>query len=248
MSVLNYLGLLLPLGIAGFDPTPALLAVYYLSVRPGKRSRRAVFVFCLSIILGIVVWGLLLTAVLGETLNHLPWKQILSWIVSSRQVPVLVGKLVCALLLVTYGIYSIMRIRFHAHRLDSNEMHTKKMRFTSPVGLALFTLGFLAIITFEISFTTYIALSAQQPLPIRSLGLLGWATISQLPLVLLLLLMLYRREAIFGVMIDAIRRRCGRLFAYIVPALCFSLGAILCADVFIYPVLQAILGIFLKTA
>lgn len=221
MHLLNYLGLSFPLGIAGLDPAPALIAALYLAHNSGRRGRRDIHLFGLALILGTAAWGLLLTALVGEKIQRIPWLDIIHWLLHAGWITVAL-KVVAGLALVGYGIYAWRK---------KNKPKPEEDQEKSAKGLAVFVIVFIAIVTTDVPFAAYIGISGDKPFWAQVLAFLLWSIIALMPLPPLLLAMLADKDRRFIDVLHRIQQKISPIFAWGVPVICLLLGFSLLLDV-----------------
>lgn len=231
MELSHYFSLVVPLGLAGFDPAPLFVALYYLAKHGDHAGRRTVLGFGLLILLGTVAWGLLLSLVFGDFISHLPWHEILHAILNAGIWTVL-GKLFIAIALLIFGVLRLRKVRARGANTPEAEKPAKNR---SASGLVVFALVFILVITTDVAFAAYVAASSSQPVWAQSLGLVGWSVISQFPLVFFLLALVAGKEAVFSRGLSFIRKRFGALISYAIPVACIALGMAFVLDVVLFP-------------
>ena len=219
MSLASYLGLSFPLGLAGLDPAPALIAALYLAHRPGRR--RDVYLFGLIITVGTAVWGLLLTALAGTKIQHIPWTEIIHWLLNAGWITLLL-KAAIGLCLVGYALYA---------RKNRKSPRLKETKEKSTRGLFFFVLAFLALVTTDIPFAAYIGLSGNQPFWAQVLAFTSWSLIALMPLPPLLLAMAFGQDRWFIGILEKLQQKIKPLITWGIPALCLLLGCSLLLDV-----------------
>lgn len=64
MDLARYFSLVFPLGLAGFDPAPLFVALYFLAKNGNRSERRTVLGFSLFILLGVALGGAFLLDVI----------------------------------------------------------------------------------------------------------------------------------------------------------------------------------------
>lgn len=220
MHLLDYFALAFPLGLAGLDPAPALIAAIYLAHHSGRRGRRDIYIFGLALILGTTAWGLILTALFGQKIQEVPWLEMLHWVLHAGWITVLI-KTVLGLALVGYGLYAWRKKK---QPNDEGKEKTGK-------GLFLFVLAFIAIVTTDVPFAAYIGMSGDKPFWAQTTALLLWSLIALLPLPPLLLAMALGKDGGFIAVLQKIQKKVAPLVAWGVPVLCLLLGFSLLLDV-----------------
>lgn len=173
------------LGLLGFDPGPGLIAAGALSM--GAR-RRTIPLFALVLIGGTALWGVVLTVALGPAIRGIHWLALVEspW---GLAVAVLV-----ALALAWWGIRSALRLlrgrrgpgdpHLPGDATGTPESDTRaSSRLARGIGpLLLVALFFVAIVISDPPFPAGVVLSADRPLPQVCLGFALWAVVSQSPL------------------------------------------------------------------
>lgn len=188
MNELQYFGVASGLGLGGFDPAPALIAGVYMATRssasgftPGK-TRRDVLLFGSLLILGTALWGALLSSLFGERLAEVPWHSLLragAW-AAGIEIALAVGGLVFAW------------FRW-IHRADPPKDTENQNR--SLAGLLVVALGFIALVTTDVPYVVMIGLSSHHPAWVVVPAFLSWAIISQVPLFILCVAVLFNRQS-----------------------------------------------------
>lgn len=236
MELSHYFSLMVPLGLAGFDPAPLFVALYYLSRHPERSSRRTVLGFSALILLGTAAWGLFLANVFGELITHLPWRQIFHFILSAGWWTVL-AKVVIGLGALIFGVIKLVSL----HRGTTSAAKEKPKKDRSASGLVIFALIFIVVVTGDVAFAAFAAAAASQPVWAQVVGLLGWSCISQFPLVFFVVALLLGKEQIFSRVLGRAQDRLRPIFAYAVPYLCVVIGLALIADGLLFPLVHVVL-------
>ncbi len=235
MSIPQYFALMLPLGLGGFDPAPMFIALYYLTKNPGRAGRRTVLGFSVLLVGGTMVWGMFLTLLFGERIAHIPWRDVLHFLLSAGMWTTL-GKLVIGTVLLGFAGFRFCKILRGA---AGKAKEPKKDR--TAWGLMLVALGFVLIVTTDLPYDLFISASSAQPLWAQVLGISGWALISQSPLVLYALAVALGKEAVFSRTLEKVRARLEVILAYAIPTLAAIVGAALVLDAVLFALLHVVL-------
>ncbi|RUQ21752.1 hypothetical protein [Kocuria sp. HSID16901] len=187
MNELQFFGVASGLGIGGFDPVPALIAAVYIAARgnsgqsAARKARRDVLLFGAVLILGTAAWGFALSRLLGEHLADIPWHSLLragGWAAGIEILVAIVG--------LCFAGYRWI------HRNDPPE--EKEQQDRSLAGLLSVALGFVAIVTADLPFVVTIGLSSHQPAWAVLPAFLAWAVISQGPLFVMCVAVLFNQH------------------------------------------------------
>lgn len=185
MSPFQFTAAAAGLGIGGFDPAPALIAAVFMAARPSgtppaiRTVRRDVLWFGLLLIGGTAAWGIGLSRLLGERLAGVPWHGLLragGWAAGIE--------LAVAVLGLCFAGYR------WAHRSDPPQEEKARSR----AGLMLVAVGFVALVTADMPFVITIGLSSHQPLWAVVPAFIMWAIISQVPLFILCVAVLFNKH------------------------------------------------------
>lgn len=223
MNELQFFGVASGLGIGGFDPAPALIAAVYMAARssaPGRgpaKARRDVLLFGAVLILGTALWGILLSRLLGEHLAEIPWHSLLragAWAAGAEVIVAAVG--------LGYAGYR------WAHRNDPPEEKDQKNR--SLTGLLVVALGFVALVTADVPFVVTIGLSSHHPPWIVVPAFIVWAIISQVPLFILCVAVLFNRHGRVAEWIGAAWSAARRWIRIAIPLAIAAVCVLLLAD------------------
>lgn len=229
MDLARYFSLVFPLGLAGFDPAPLFVALYFLAKNGNRSGRRTVLGFSLFILLGVTAWGLFLSLVFGDFIARLPWHQIFHAILNAG-VWTLLGKLIIGLGLLGYGLFRLYQLR----RGTGSETE-KPAKNRSASGLVVFALIFILVVTADVPFAAFVAASASQPLWAQGVGLVLWSLLSQFPLTFFVIALIAGKEALFSKALAFVRERFGAALRYVLPVLCVALGGAFLLDVILFP-------------
>lgn len=234
----HYFSLLLPLGLAGFDPAPVLLAALFLTRHPDPAGRRTVAWFCALIVGGTALWGVFLSRLFGEQIQRIPWHSMWHWVLHAGAITVAI-KLVLAFALLGYGMYALIKkTRRGAEERAENSVKSESKKAGSRRALLLFGVSFILVITTDIPFAAFVGVSGHQPLWAQVLGMLGWSLISQLPLLALLFAMVTGRDRWFTQLLQRAQARISGVLSAGIPLLCFIFAAALLSDVLLFPLVH----------
>lgn len=171
--MVQLLGAALLIGLAGLDPTAALLAVAALVA--GATSR-ALTAFVLTVMIGVPVVGTVLSLTVAARLADLDWRVL----VPQGRLGAVLGLVVGLALLIT-GIVRLVR---HPRPRPSSPQ-ARRVGTLAMVGAGAVYVGSLLIDPTFVA-VTVLAGRSRDPLVVVSMQLI-WALLSQSPLLLLLL-------------------------------------------------------------
>lgn len=171
--MVQLLGAALLIGLAGLDPTAALLAVAALVA--GATSR-ALTAFVLTVMIGVPVVGTVLSLTVAARLADLDWRVL----VPQGRLGAVLGLVVGLALLIT-GIVRLVRHR----RPRPSSPQARRVGTLAMVGAGAVYVGSLLIDPTFVA-VTVLAGRSRDPLVVVSMQLI-WALLSQSPLLLLLL-------------------------------------------------------------
>ena len=234
MGSAHFFSLMAPLALAAIDPVSVFFGLYFLAKHPGPRGRRTVMTFCLMLIIGIPLWGMVLLAFFGEDVENIPWDRVLETLRSAATAVVTVEALL-GLALLTFAWFRLHRARTRvlvAGSVDDPELRVQKER--SALGLYALGVGIILFVTTNVPFLAYVALAAHEPVGMQFVGLLGWGSISQILTLSLLLALIFRKERGLARVLTAMRRRLAPIWAVVFPVLCMVLGVALVLDALAY--------------
>lgn len=176
VSIWQYLLTAFWLGLAAFDPAPALIAIAALAA---KASRRDVGVFAIALIAGTAIWGIVLSAFTGKGLTKVDWHTVL------REGPVPAG--IEIIVGIALAVYSAIRfIKSRREVPDDDQDPDSDTEHKGLPGLLLTAGIFVAIVIADPPFPVFTALSASQPFAATIAGWIIWAAVSQLCLTIVL--------------------------------------------------------------
>lgn len=161
-------------GLAGFDPAPMLIAAAALT---GGVRRRHLFGFAAVLLGGTALVGWLLSRTLGHLFGHLDWPGLL---LGHRVSGVI--ELVAGLALAAYAAYRIGA----ALRWGRPRTSAEPERVRGVAGLYVVAVTFALIVVGDPAFALFVGLSGDQRPISGVIGWVIWATISQFPLVILM--------------------------------------------------------------
>lgn len=228
------------MGVAGFDPAPLFVALYFLAKNPGPAARRVVVWFCAFCLVGVALWGVTLTRLFGDALTRIPWARFVHALLHAGPWTV-VGKLVIACGLLGWGVYA-MRKKLAARGVEAPQ---KERKNRSARGLFLFAVGFIVVITADMTFAAYVAIASPEPLWAQFLGFQIWSLVAQFPLTIFFVMLLLGREQMFTQALDRLRARWGSKLVLTLPVVAIALGLTLLMDVLLYPLANLTLLPFL---
>ncbi|QNH95809.1 hypothetical protein [Corynebacterium anserum] len=237
-TISEFLGLMVSLAIGGFDPAPALIGGVFLAAGSGgavsfSTRRHQILIFAFTLIGGTALWGVVLATTVGARLAAVDIGAILHIALNAGWWTI-VGKAVIATAVACVGWYYWRRnaqfYRTAGHGDVHTDPHTESAQKTKGLrGLILTALFFIAIVTTDVPFLAGAIAAGTQPLWINALGNLVWAVISQLPLVVLCITLMFGKAQVFSEWLQHWWDKVKDWFRGIMPTAC----AVVCTTIII---------------